>query len=323
MDASFSWRKTRPADLPQCLTFRPAKNGSELVGQANVLKGWRKLLEMTSATRSAVVEMKKDGETRIVGFGLAAFVTNEFADAEALDPAPGMNARILASVLNDSAVIATYDQVREANTRDDLQQVTLDCSWDSHLDPEETDVVRILLGRAYQELCAGYHLSRTFLETVDEVEMEQMAGVPSFQVIDRFERFRQAHPGIAINAGRALMAATIESTRVDPYSVGSLQFQHHIRPRFGFTEGEQQLLEAALSGVDDTEAATLLFVSLPAVKRRWERIFERVAGVEPELCPQDGNGTRGTQKRQRILNYVRNHPEELRPFDLSFASRSK
>jgi hypothetical protein len=43
----------------------------------------------------------------------------------------------------------------------------------------------------------------------------------------------------------------------------------------------------------------------------------RVGAIKPELCPPDGDGTRGIQKRQRILTYVRNHPEELRPFDFS------
>jgi hypothetical protein len=57
-----------------------------------------------------------------------------------------------------------------------------------------------------------------------------------------------------------------------------------------------------------------LFVSLPAIKRRWENIFDRVGSIRPDLCPL-GNGTRGIQKRQRVLSYVRSHPEELRPFN--------
>lgn len=323
MDAVFSWRRTCVADLPECLSLRPAKNGSEIVGQAKVLEGWRRLLEMTDATRSAVIERKRDGSPEIVGFGLATFVTKEFADAEMSNPAPGLNARIIASVVDNVPVIATYNQIREANTRGDLQQATLDFSWKNCLDADERNTVSIFLGRAYMALFAGYHLSRTFLEAVDEVDLQLVARQPGFETIDRFEGFRRANPDSSWNAERALMAVTTESSRVNQYSIASAQYQNHIPPQFGFTQGEQQLLEAALDAVDDKEAASTLFVTMPAIKRRWMKIFERVAAIMPELCPEDGNGTRGIQKRQRILNYVRHHPEELRPFDFEQDAKGK
>jgi hypothetical protein len=40
-----------------------------------------------------------------------------------------------------------------------------------------------------------------------------------------------------------------------------------------------------------------------------------MGSIGPDLCPLDGERTRGIQKRQRILTYVRSHPEELRRFD--------
>jgi DNA-binding CsgD family transcriptional regulator len=93
-------------------------------------------------------------------------------------------------------------------------------------------------------------------------------------------------------------------------------FQHHVAAQFAFTQREQELLELALEGADDASIAKSLFVTLPAIKRRWSNIFERVSSLRPDLCPFDGDRTRGIQKRQRILTYVRSHPEELRPFDL-------
>jgi hypothetical protein len=103
--------------------------------------------------------------------------------------------------------------------------------------------------------------------------------------------------------------------RTDPHSIAASLFHHHLDPQFAFTQAEQQLLEAALEGADDGSASKSLFVSMAAIKHRWKSIFERVAAIRPELCPPDGDGTRGIQKRQRILTYVRSHPEELRPFD--------
>jgi hypothetical protein len=109
---------------------------------------------------------------------------------------------------------------------------------------------------------------------------------------------------------------TVESMRADPHSIAAGLFQHRNSPQFGLTHGEQELLEVALEAIDDNAASKLLFVTVPALKRRWAKIFERVAAVRPDLCPADGDGIRGIQKRQRILAYVRNHPEELRPFEM-------
>ena len=316
MDAVFSWRKAGAVDLPECLKLHPAKNGADIVGGARALEAWRQLFDMTYATRSALIERQRNGTTEIVGFGFAAFVKKSFADAEVRHPQPGLNARIIASVVNGKSVIATYDEVREANTSRDLQQVILDTSWkDTHLSPAERDEVRVLLGLAYLELHAGYRFSRILVEMVDEVDLWHVRGHRSFEVVDRFEAYRRANPDTTWNPERALLAVTVETMRNDPHSIAATLFHHHLDPQFAFTRAEQELLEAALEGTDDASASKSLFVSLPAIKHRWKTIFERVAAVKPELCPQDGNGTRGIQKRQRILTYVRNHPEELRPFD--------
>jgi len=48
------------------------------------------------------------------------------------------------------------------------------------------------------------------------------------------------------------------------------------------------------------------------IKLRWSSIFERVASINSSSAPLRTNARR--QKRQRILPYVRSHPQELRPF---------
>ena len=322
MDAVFSWRKAAAVDLPECLNLHPAKKGAEIVGDARARGAWRQLFDMPWTTRSAVVEWQRNGTTEIVGFGLAAFVKKSFVEAELHHPQPGLNARIIASLAGGKSVIATYDEVRDANTRGDLQQVILQTSWkDTRLTATERDEVRVLLGLAYQELHAGYHFSRILVELVDALDLWHIEGLRVFQVVDRFEAFRRANPGTPWNQERALVTVTPESMRNDPHSIAAPLFHHHLDPQFAFTRGEQQLLEAALEGADDASASRALFVSVPAIKHRWKSIFERVAAIRPALCPSDGDGTRGTQKRQRILNYVRSHPEELRPFGIRKSRR--
>jgi hypothetical protein len=318
MDAFFSWRKTRASDLPESLKLHPAKNGAEGVGSDRAGKAWQQLFEMNHATNSAVVELHREGSTEIVGFGFSAFVKKSFAEAEVQNPRPGLNSRIIESLVNGNSVIATYEEVRDANTRGDLQQVVLDVSWkNGPLNASEVAEVIVLLGRAYQEVHAGYNISRTLGELVDELDFWQVRGHRSLQVVDRFEAYRLANPDTTWNADRALIVASVESMGDDPHSIAAELFQRRVQPQFAFTRGEQDLLELALDGLDDASAAKALFVSLPAIKHRWANIYERVAPSRPDLCPPDADGTRGVQKRQRVLTYVRNHPEELRPFDFT------
>jgi hypothetical protein len=315
-DPFLSWRKARADDLAQCLQLHPAKNGAEIVGEAHLLGAWRQLLEMTHATRSAVVEMHTKGRVEIVGFGFGSFVRKSFVEEELRNPRPGLNSRIIASVVSENSVVASYQEVRDANTRGDLHQVILDTSWKhGFLTPIQVDEVRVLLGRAYQELFAGYRFSRILCELVDELDLWHVRGLSVFRNVDGLEDFWRANPETKWNRQRRLVEVTLESIRSDPHSIAAGLFQHHVVPQFAFTQGEQELLELALEGADDASLTKSLFVTLPAVKRRWSNIFERVGAMRPDLCPLDGEGTRGIQKRQRVLSYVRSHPEELRPFD--------
>jgi hypothetical protein len=321
MDVNFSWRKTTTNDLPACLKLHPAKNGAESIGNARAHKAWQELLGMTHASRSAVIERCSKDRVEIAGFGFATFVKKGFAEKEVRNPKPGLNGRILESIGSRDSVVATYEEVRDANTRGDLEQVILDISWkQGSLSASEVDEVRVMLGRSYQELFAGYHFSRILLELVDALDAWHVRGQRNIRILDRFESCRLANPEAIWNSDRALAAVTVESMRDDPHSVAAGLFQHRHQPQFGFTCGEQQLLEVALEGMDDTLASQCCFVTVPALKRRWANIFERVAVHRPDLCPADGNGTRGIQKRQRVLAYVRNHPEELRPFAFSKAA---
>jgi hypothetical protein len=54
------------------------------------------------------------------------------------------------------------------------------------------------------------------------------------------------------------------------------------------------------------------------VKKRWHAIYERVADVDSELLPPSiaygaDASSRGAERRRHLLNYLRQHLEELRP----------
>jgi hypothetical protein len=88
--------------------------------------------------------------------------------------------------------------------------------------------------------------------------------------------------------------------------------------RFGFSALEQELLRAALEGGTDEEIARLFRITVIAVKKRWQGIYEKIeaidAGLFEEAQPGDKEASpRQRQKRRRVVQFVQLHPDELWP----------
>ena len=95
---------------------------------------------------------------------------------------------------------------------------------------------------------------------------------------------------------------------------------HYRPPQVGFSRAEQLLLLTTLrneAAGADQELAAALGVSMPTVKKMWLSIYRRAASLSelaPDGCEQGHEPVhRGKEKRRRLLAYLRNHPEELRP----------
>ena len=65
--------------------------------------------------------------------------------------------------------------------------------------------------------------------------------------------------------------------------------------------------------------ATSLSLSPWTVKKCWRAIYDRVADVDRDLLPPSiaygaHASSRGAERRRHLLNYLRQHLEELQPF---------
>lgn len=90
-------------------------------------------------------------------------------------------------------------------------------------------------------------------------------------------------------------------------------------PRFGFSMAERRMLRLAVAQLTDEQIADELGVSLHGIKKLWRSVHQRALRAMPHLF--DGTatadadpGTRGPEKRRALLQYLRQHPEELRPY---------
>ena len=111
-----------------------------------------------------------------------------------------------------------------------------------------------------------------------------------------------------------------------PGTWASHLFSAYRKPEMGFPRSEQRLLSAALQGGTDQELAEQLGISLSAVKKMWASAYHRIESrrasiLEFERKEESANGDRGREKKHKLLVYLRDHPEELRPYSMKLLDR--
>jgi hypothetical protein len=309
-----SWRPVRPAELEQCLSLSPKSMGDELVGHARAVAAWQRL-QRAGSFRGAVIESDVPIEGhRIVGFAANVFVSASFAEREIADPKPGVNARLISSIAAGDAVVLTAEQLAYENTQGCLHLIVLQpCSMPAVLTPEECQDVLRQISLANLACFDGYRVRQVLLEVTSAAEIEYAKSFQVWKLLSTLEDYHRRNPGNSWNRDRALFAIDFAGGHSFEVTGG-----HNREPILGFRSGEQELLEAALRGSTDIELSVELGLKLPTLKKRWASVFNRVAVSKPDLLPGlDDNldrHTRGRQKKHRLLAYVREHPEELRPF---------
>lgn len=248
-----------------------------------------------------------------MGFGASVFVSAEFMDAEIANPRDDINSRVIASVHAGQPVVLTREETGRANAAEGLDIVILYGVWSEEImTPDQAAEARTALPTAFIQLQAGYRTRRFLWESASlpQERFARMSGV--YRAIGEF-------PG----AGRVLNLCNRDEAVGVPASQANVLFRY-AEPVLGLREADQQLLRAAQSGATDAELAATLRLKMPAVKARWRSALARIAEARPDLVGELKDGTaRGSQKRHRVLAYIREHPEELRPYDARHQARSK
>jgi len=312
------WRELQShCELQECLSFTKDEVGIEAFGFEKTLSAWKILTKYRSFISAVVESPEPVNGHKILGFGAGVFVTKQFIEQELLEPRPGMNLRILSSILSGKPAILDDAALRRANTSDGVSVVILSGAVRREsLTPQLETEVEALIFTSFYELYKGYKLNMIVREARTAFDVEFMRSQRVYGTIDTFDKYFNSYPDSAFNRDRALFVCTARDALNIPGTVPYLLFQYR-EPILHLPDGEQQLIIAALRGLTDDQLATQLNMKLPAIKKRWASLLTRLADALPDLFPETVNGfdrlTRGPQKRHRVLAYFRIHPEELRP----------
>jgi DNA-binding NarL/FixJ family response regulator len=315
------FRPMRSKDVQECVEIVRAhpllgpQYGSAIIDLPSV---WLRLLGR-EAFRAVVFEDAKNSQVRRVGVGVSVFVSDDFLSELKTPPFFWIGPELTKRLLNGNSPLLSDKQVRQANAGAGLNLVTWAGAFDKdHLQAVDAHAVMFAAfvgehrGFLLKELI-GYGMS------LDALEGTLRSGGLLFspvngRYVDSVDRPLQE---ILVKPHVVGLTRELAMARFGTW-IGSL-FVHE-PPQFGLRPSEQRLLLAALQGGTDQDIADTLGISLSAVKKAWRSIYDRVAARSPGLIPnhatEELTSERGKEKKHRLLAYLREHPEELRPATL-------
>jgi hypothetical protein len=285
---------------------------------ADLEKTWLSLLGRVAFT-AVIFEESVDGDGyRLIGAGISAFVSDLFVQDIKKPPIGWIGPEIVRRVSGGNSPVLSDKEVAEANTSGGLNLI----GWHgatSVEDAKRPDVLNAVFS-SFIELHRGFLIKELLGQADSPDVLQSMRNSGGYFYDSELRKFVPTIPGTPEEVARRphLMGSTRELALAGTWLSGSALFSYQ-PPRFFFSRSEQRLLQAAMQGSTDTELSEDLGVSPSYVRRCWLSIYDRVASRAPEVLGQsatdheNANPARGKSKKYRLLVYLREHPEELRP----------
>jgi hypothetical protein len=251
---------------------------------------------------------------------MSGFIGAATASQYLADPVPHLELTLLERWRTGqrASSFLDYHGIARGNARGGVTLVPL--FWLQRPDDMSSTEARELLELGQQSFLRayrGYRLERILKEAAAARAGAFLAG--GFKEHRRLQAGTPlSFPGMKLASEHVVLCVT--RTDMEPAlpgsAVGSL-FRHH-PPRCTFTRAELQVLQRAEEDMTDAEIAADLGATSNAITLRWRSIYGRVAERAPTALRLDSKrpapAVRGTEKRRRVIAFVRQHPEELRPY---------
>lgn len=308
----FITRAMAASDGPACAALLKGRLAYSDDFVAALPRLWHELLGADALQAEVVLVDDRRGQ-RIVGFGCGVFVTDAwFVDIERAQT-PYVTARTLTA---DPSPILRPPDIGRDNASRGLNVLNLHYAEAGGLNEDQRMALRYKMMESFIATFGSFRVKAIAQELWDEIPPQFIVngwGSVRSEYSDYYARRGEPKPP----PGRCphLIALKRQEVRDNPGELAAALFIY-TPPRVCFTKGEKTLLRLALSGHTDTEIATRLDVAVPTVKSRWRSIYQRVSRLAPELALSAGEeprgANRGLEKRRRMLDYLRRHPEELR-----------
>ncbi|MGC1386062.1 MAG: hypothetical protein WA823_19985 [Candidatus Acidiferrales bacterium] len=284
---------------------------------------WRPILR-SDAFFGLVFKETAPGMSRTLGAQIACFITDQFAAEIVTRPLKWIGPKLVNRVLSGPLPILTDAEVRRANSTDGLNLLV----WPACFSPEdETDVeLRQTCQALFFDLFRGFNVKRMQTQVTHPMELHMAVNSGAGYLLDTDPNYSQ---DLGKSEWVVMQFHMLETTReLSSQHPGTWvhQFFAYRKPKIGLPPSEQRLLCAALQGGTDEELAKVLSISLSAVKKMWASVYLRVESIKPsdlKFAPNaNADGDRGREKKHKLLAYLREHQEELRPYSIKVLNRA-
>jgi hypothetical protein len=284
---------------------------------------WRVMLSNGTMKLFLVENRARSLGSRVVSFSAIVFVTDKFCLKAQSTLPPYLSVQLARRYLWHQLPVLNREQVARANAGDGLNVVMcFEGRACDGLSPEQMLSVREKQSEALHLALSGYHVKEFLADAVGGETAQWMLDAGAHLRRDYSNYFRKHRVPISKSQRRpCLVGLTKTEALAHPGSHLACIFAY-TPPRFYFNRSQRMLLQHALTGETCDTLATSLSISPWTVKKRWHAIYGRVADVDNELLPPpiaDGHHaiSRGTERRRHLLSYLRQHLEELRPYEPS------
>jgi hypothetical protein len=316
------YRRAQPDDIATCVQViadHPVlgpRYGSAIERLATV---WRRFLGSDALFSIVSEETGPGSASRTICAHFASFISDGFATDLITPPLKWIGPELVNRCLQGRAPVLSDSEVRHANSTDGLNILV----WPTGPRSDFENLAELFKGSQviFFDTYRGFNIKRLQTQATHPVEMLMAVNSGAWYLRDtastRFQSFQE--PPESMFRKPHMLEVTREVAAEQPGSWASLFFAYR-KPVIGFTRSEQRLLSAAMEGGTDGELSGLLGISLSAVKKMWASIYLRAQSRKPfdvriEL-DESVDGDRGKEKKRKLLAYLREHPEELRPYSL-------
>jgi DNA-binding CsgD family transcriptional regulator len=312
------FRPGRAEDLDWCSRAVERDGGLPAGATRGLPAFWQRLIETNSLAGFALLENDESpaGDHR-AGFAMSAFARSEFVQSLWDRPVPYFVSALLEHERHGNSALLTFDEVRAANSGAGLHLVVLHTVF-RHRDLAHAETRRLIpvIGYAFFHAHAGYRLLSITAEYYGE-QLRDFMQAGGYRVVDDFA----SEARLRDSAFRPVLVRRLrEDASLAPHDPAALHLFHPESPRFFFTPAEQRVLLQAVLGASDRRIAAELDLSTETIRTVWDSVYTRVSRTSATLLSGASgefgdvtSGARGTEKRRELLEYLRQHMEELRP----------
>lgn len=316
------YRLVETADLPRCLGLFD-RNGRCVLSptvREHLPRLWSDWLAQDRHFPKPFAlweDLRGPGGSRIEAIGLSHFVRDDVHDLLLRDPRPYLLDRLYRLVLDGHRPCLDLREIARANAGAGLSLVMPLYLQREH-DLGHPDSLRLRpIGPAAWYFChAGYNVRRIHGEVYGRPAADYMAA-GGFRVTRVFD----APAGSPVDGEACQHVIDRTDLPAGMANAMSLWVMHPQAPVLGLSPSQQTVATRALQGDTDRVIAARLGISTDAVKQSWRAILRTVSAHMPELCADTSDATaadavpvRGTEHRRIVVEYLRQHMEELRPW---------